>query len=112
MADRDKFGLQVGSAVSKAASLAARPTGTTMGEIFDATGDTKYNIFKKLEARGHLVRREGNGLGMRIWLKHKDDPISDDDAVEDDLEDLESVSEPISPEVAQFTLSLERDLQR
>jgi hypothetical protein len=70
MADVDAFGLRLGSKVSKAASLAARPRGATMREIVEATGDTgtKYNIFSQLEAKGHIVRREGG----RIFLKHKD----------------------------------------
>src|SRR6266581_1394159 len=105
MADVDAFGLRLGSKVSKAASLAARPRGATMREIVEATGDTgtKYNIFSQLEAKGHIVRREGG----RIFLKHKDAVSTKDDA--DDPE--ESPSEPMVPEVQEWTLPLERFLQ-
>ena len=106
MADVDAFGLRRGSKVSKAASLAARPMGATMREIVEATGGTgtKYNIFRQLEAWGHSVRREGG----RIFLKRKDAVSTKDDA--DDPE--ESLSEPMVPEVEQWTPSLERRLQR
>ena len=114
--DRDVFGLRIGSSVSTAASLAARLIGTTMGELIDATGDTQYNIFKRLEAKGHLVRREGAGRGMRIWLKHRDANFTTNvasGAVEDDLipRGSEPISSDASREVARCTLSLERDLQ-
>jgi RecB family endonuclease NucS len=46
---------------------------------------------------------------MRIWLKHKDATSDGDTALENDLDDEDSVSEL---EVEHFTLSLERDLQR
>jgi hypothetical protein len=77
-----------------------------MREIVEATGytGTKYNIFGHLEAKGHIVRREGG----RIFLKHKDAVSTTDDA--DDPE--ESPSEPMVPEVEQWTPSLERRLQR
>jgi hypothetical protein len=85
-----------------------------MGELIEVTGDTQYNIFKRLEARGHSVRRDGAGRGMRIWLKHQEaksistngsDPIVKDDLHEDD-------ADSICPELERWTLSLERDLQR
>jgi hypothetical protein len=101
MADVDAFGLRLGSKVSKAASLAARPMGCTMREIVEATGDTgtKYNIFVHLKAKGHIVRREGR----RIFLKHKDGVSTKGDA--DDPE--ESPSEPMV-----WTPSPERCLQK
>ena len=116
MPDHDVFGLRIGSSVSTAASLAARLIGTTMGELIDATGDTQYNIFKRLEAKGHLVRREEAGRGMRIWLKHGSANSTTNGAsgaVEDDLseEAPEPISSDASREVARCTLSLERDLQ-
>jgi hypothetical protein len=113
MPDLDAFGLRTGTSVSKAASLAARPSGATMGELIDATGDTQYNIFKRLEAKGHSIRRDGAGRGMRIWLKHKDEKVATQDAglAESDLQE-ETALESVSPEVERWTLSLERDLQR
>jgi hypothetical protein len=106
MADVDAFGLRLGSKVSKAASLAARPMGCTMRDIVEATGDTgtKYNIFRHLEAKGHKVRREGG----RIFLRHKDAVSTKDHA--DDPE--ESPSEPMVAEVEQWMPALERYLQR
>jgi hypothetical protein len=77
----DIFGRRLGSKVSKAAALAARPGGATMLEIIAATGGdkrhTKYNIFKILEAEGHTVRREGG----RLFLEHKDGVSTKNDAV-------------------------------
>jgi hypothetical protein len=103
MADVDAFGLRRGSKVSKAASLAARPTGATMREIVEATGDTgtKYNIFRQLEAMGHGVRREGR----RIFLKHKNAVSTKDDA------EKQSPSKPMVPVVEEWTPLLERYLQ-
>lgn len=116
MTERDNFGLPSGSNVSEAARLAARPSGATMGEIIDATGDTQYNVFKRLESKGYLVRREGTGRGMRIWLQHREnaagEPISEGGSVFDDDLEQQAASEPISSEVERWTLSLERDLQR
>lgn len=77
MTDRDEFGLRMGTNVSKAAHLAARPNGTTMGELIDATGDTQYNIFRRLEAKGYSVRRDGNGRAMRIWLRRPVEGIAE-----------------------------------
>jgi Endonuclease NucS len=76
MTNVDAFGLRLGSKVSKAASLAARPQGATMAEIVEATGDkgTKHNIFLQLEAKGHIVKREGG----RFFLKHKDGIVIND----------------------------------
>jgi Endonuclease NucS len=77
----DIFGRRLGSKVSKAAALAARPGGATMLEIIAATGGdkrhTKYNIFKILEAEGHTVRRERG----RLFLEHKDGVSTKDNAV-------------------------------
>ena len=81
-----------------------------MGELIDATGDTQYNVFKRLEAKGHPVRRDGAGRGMRIWLKHRNAKDGSSGVVEDDLP--EEASEPTFSEVERCTLSLERDLQR
>jgi hypothetical protein len=101
MADVDAFGLRRGTKVSKAASLAARKIGATMGEIVEATGgdkrQTKYNIFSHLEAKGHKVRREGG----RIFLEHKDG-VSIEDAEE-------NPSGPMVPQ--EWTPALERYLQ-
>lgn len=101
----DAFGLRLGSKVSKVASLAARPMGATMREIVEATGDTgtKYNIFRHLEAKGHIVRREGG----RMFLKHKDAVSTKADA--DDP--VESPSAPMVPEAQQWTPTTERFLQ-
>ena len=106
MADVDAFGLRRGSKVSKAASLAVRPMGASMREIVEATGDTgtKYNIFRQLEAWGHKVRREGG----RIFLKHKD-AVSTKDGVDGPEE---SPSEPMAPEVQEWTPLPEQKLQQ
>src|SRR5262249_9796741 len=104
MADVDAFGLRLGSKVSKVASLAARKWGPPMHEIVEATGgdrrQTKYNIFRHLEAKGHKVRRERG----RIFLEHKDG-VSTGGAEE-------SPSGPMVPEVEQWTPALELYLQR
>jgi hypothetical protein len=78
MPELDAFGLRKGSNVSKAAALAARPDGATMGEMIDVTGDTQYNVFRRLESHGFKVRREGQGRGMRIWLSGEAQPIEDE----------------------------------
>jgi endonuclease NucS-like protein len=80
MADVDAFGLRLGSKVSKAASLAARPQGATMAEIVEATGDgvTKHNILRQLKGDGHPLRCEGKGKEKRFFLKHKDGIVIND----------------------------------
>jgi hypothetical protein len=113
MADRDAFGLRTGANSSTAAALAARPNGTTMGEISDTTGDTQYDLFRKLEAAGHLVRREGTGRGMRIFLRHKDEHLNANDPQISDSDLAEDAGvETVDGEVDRWTLSFERDLQR
>jgi hypothetical protein len=98
MADVDAFGLRVGTKVSMAAALMARPQGTTMPEIVEATGDagTKCNIMNQLEARGHKVRREREGRRKRYFLEHQDPSF---------------IPEPIVPEVKEWPALPERRLQ-
>jgi hypothetical protein len=78
-----------------------------MGEIEDITGDTQFDLFKRLENVGFSVRREGRGRGMRIWLAPKVASVADNLG-----EPLDADVEPVSPVVERWTLSLERDLQR
>jgi hypothetical protein len=70
MANVDAFGLRLGSKVSTAARLMARPQGASQREIIAATGDggSKYNIRRQLEAWGHKVDHKGN----RYFLTHRD----------------------------------------
>jgi len=120
MIDGSAFGLRAGTNVWKAATLAARPSGVTMGEIEDATGDTQYNIFRSLEAKGHFVRRQGAGRGMRIWLRHRDEQLLEGDGpIGPEQEDVpqNGADETLDLETAysdsdRLTFSLERDLQR
>jgi hypothetical protein len=77
-----------------------------MREIVEATGgdkrQTKYNIFKQLEAAGHKVRREGG----RIFLEHKAGVSIEDDAGGAE----EGPSGPITI-IQEWTPALERYLQ-
>lgn len=71
--DVSRFGMRVGDKATLALSLAARPQGTTMGEISRHTGQGQYSVFNRAEALGHTVIREGKGAQMRIRLIHRDD---------------------------------------
>ncbi|TPK96989.1 MULTISPECIES: hypothetical protein [unclassified Mesorhizobium] len=90
---KDFWGLNVGENAAIAVSLAARKNGTTMGEISSHTGQSQYNVFKRFKEFGHDVVYEGNGSGMRIWLRHKNgipfpadaEPVSDNLIKSDEL---------------------------
>ncbi|MER9724646.1 MULTISPECIES: endonuclease NucS domain-containing protein [unclassified Mesorhizobium] len=101
----------MGDKAALAVGLAARPQGTTMGEIRSHTDQGQYNVFKRLEEVGHTVIRKGKGAQMRIWLRHKA-------AGEADLKEANEVVDMLPREVVDevndavmLTFSLERDLQ-
>ena len=47
----------------------ARAQGATMAEIIAATGGPQYNVLKRLEARGHKVRKIREGRETRYFVK-------------------------------------------
>lgn len=51
-----------------AESLFARPGGATMDEVLKATGGYRYNVLRRLEAKGWLVRRKREGKVTRYWV--------------------------------------------
>jgi bifunctional DNA-binding transcriptional regulator/antitoxin component of YhaV-PrlF toxin-antitoxin module len=50
-----------------AEALFARPEGATMDEVLKATGGFRYNVLRRLEAKGWLVRRKREGRVTRYW---------------------------------------------
>lgn len=66
------WGIRVSEKAALAIRLAARPGGTTMGEIYSHNGQNQYNVFKRLGEIGHKIVKEGSGASCRIRLKHKD----------------------------------------
>ena len=72
MGIQEFWGIRVGEKAARAIRLAARPGGTTMGEIYSHNGQNQYNVFERLEKEGHTVEREGSGSNCRIRLQHKD----------------------------------------
>jgi hypothetical protein len=56
----DHFGLRKGTNGSKAAAMFARPSGATMAAVAAKTGGgTVYNLLRRLEGRGHKVKKDG-----------------------------------------------------
>lgn len=51
----------------KAERLFARPEGATMDEVLKATGHYQYNVLRRLEARGYVVRKKREGRVTRYW---------------------------------------------
>ena len=59
-AQRDRFGLQVGSKVSRAAEMFAQESGCSMSTVTETVGGPQYNLLRFLERQGHkVVRRDG-----------------------------------------------------
>ena len=54
--------------------LMARPDGATMEEIVAATGGPQYNVLKKLEGRGYLVRKVKEGRTTRYFVEPPAEP--------------------------------------
>lgn len=52
----------------KAERLFARPEGATMDEVLKATGDYQYNVLRRLEAKGYIVRKRREGRVTRYWV--------------------------------------------
>jgi antitoxin PrlF len=52
-----------------------RPQGATMDEIIAATGGPQYNVLKRLEARGHAVRKVKEGQATRYFVKRLASPV-------------------------------------
>lgn len=65
-ANRDEFGLLVGSKNSQAAKLFARAKGATMADVKEAVGDTKYNLLKQLAEAGHKVQKEDKTIFLTV----------------------------------------------
>jgi len=53
---------------AKAERLFSRPEGATMDEVVKETGDYQYNVLRRLEARGYIVRRKREGRITRYWV--------------------------------------------
>jgi antitoxin PrlF len=49
--------------------LLARPEGATMDEIVAATGGPQYNVLKRLEARGYVIRKVKEGKATRYFAQ-------------------------------------------
>lgn len=64
--EKNKWGITKGTKMDAACEMMAK--GATMQEIEEETGDTQYNLVKKLQAWGHKVDREG----LVYKLTHKD----------------------------------------
>jgi bifunctional DNA-binding transcriptional regulator/antitoxin component of YhaV-PrlF toxin-antitoxin module len=56
------------SKTDRAEQLFSRPEGATMDEVVAATGDYQYNVLRRLEARGYLVRKKREGRMTRYWV--------------------------------------------
>ncbi len=112
--DVSRFGLRVGDKAALAIRLAARPEGTTMGEIRSHTGQGQYNVFKRVEELGHTVVREGKGDQMRIRVVHRDesDGLSPVDIAQTSSQPINGLRQVDETEAVMLTFSLERDLQR
>ena len=67
-APSDAFGLAPGSRAAAQVALLAQPQGATMAEVKAATGDSCYNLLKRLESSGHTIRKDGK----RIFLIAKE----------------------------------------
>ncbi len=53
----------------------ARAEGATMAEIIAATGGPQYNVLKRLEAKGHAVRKIREGRETRYFVKPPANPV-------------------------------------
>jgi hypothetical protein len=112
--DVSRFGLRVGDKAALAIRLAARPEGTTMGEIRSHTGQGQYNVFKRVEELGHTVIREGKGYRMHIRIVHRDerDGPSRVKIVQTTSQPINGLKQVDETQAVILTFSLERDLQR
>jgi antitoxin PrlF len=52
-----------------AEKLFTRSEGATMREVIAATGSPQYNLLKRLEERGHTVRKVKEGTETRYFVK-------------------------------------------
>jgi len=52
-----------------AEGLFCRPQGATMDEVVAATGDYRYNVLRRLEAKGYVVRRKREGRATRYFAE-------------------------------------------
>jgi AbrB family looped-hinge helix DNA binding protein len=48
--------------------LLTRPAGATMDELIAATGGPQYNVLRRLEARGYVVRKLREGRATRYFV--------------------------------------------
>lgn len=55
--------------------LLSRPEGATMDEIVAATGNYRYNVLRRLEAKGYVVRKKREGRITRYWVEPPDTRI-------------------------------------
>ncbi len=61
---RDKFGLRVGSKVSKAVAMFER--NRTMADVRKATGSNQYNVLRRLEMAGREVVRKDKAITVVV----------------------------------------------
>jgi RNA polymerase primary sigma factor len=69
----NRFGVRQNSNEGVAVELASRQEGVSSKELVKAIRQTDSPVFKRLEADGHHVTREGSGQTGRTWLRHRDD---------------------------------------
>ncbi len=65
------------SGAALAEQMLIRPEGATMGELIAATGGPQYNVLKRLEARGHAVRRVKEGRETRYFVTPPLRPVTE-----------------------------------
>ncbi len=65
------------SGAARAEQMLTRPEGATMGELIAATGGPQYNVLKRLEARGHAVRRVKEGRETRYFVTPPQRPVTE-----------------------------------
>jgi len=49
--------------------LFSRPEGATMDEVAAATGNYRYNVLRRLEAKGYIVHKKREGRLTRYWAQ-------------------------------------------
>lgn len=54
--------------VRAAEKLFCRPQGATMDDVVAATGGFHYNVLRRLEQRGYMVRKAREGRVTRYWV--------------------------------------------
>jgi antitoxin PrlF len=60
-----------------AETLFTRPAGATMDEVIAVTGGPQYNVLRRLEAKGYMVRKVREGRGTRYFAQPPANPSYD-----------------------------------